>query len=97
MVIVDGDDGGVQVLDVAGSEHMIFCSTNRTLRFEKSDGKNIRFNLCRLKCAFTLGFFADRQDKVVSLPTSGELVDISIPHRTSDGYYEFFLALSTAT
>jgi hypothetical protein len=72
-----------------------YISVNKTLSFEKNN-KLIQFNLvrmkCNLKCIIEKHSQTDTnfESNLKTYNLAGEMIDVSIPHKNSDGFSEIF-------
>lgn len=75
--------GGTGVVPLTAPPHVFYVSVNRALDFQRTN-KRTRFHLCRIKANFVLVYDAGGRRRCKEV--GGEVVDVAIPHRSTDGF-----------
>uniref|UniRef100_A0A6C0CGA5 Uncharacterized protein n=1 Tax=viral metagenome TaxID=1070528 RepID=A0A6C0CGA5_9ZZZZ len=79
------DERKVASSDINREEQQLVITHNDALEFPDANGGKIAFNLTRTKVVFTL-----RQKDGGEFPVKGELIDVSVPHKTDGVIGHFF-------
>jgi hypothetical protein len=86
---IDGSDKNVAVFPISEGKTPFFISNNTTLAFEAGPQNTlVKFNLVRTKVNFNLYYEKDGTKYMKYM--GGELIDVSIPHKDSEGMINFF-------
>jgi len=80
--------------DLKDSNSFMYISLNKTLEFTSGDGGITKFALIRTKVNFNL--LVEKNNKKRQINMSGELIDVSIPHRKDKSINEIFDKLDKA-
>ena len=68
----------------------IYISINNTLDFKTDKGSRVKFNLVRSKLFFNTTYFNTLKNKEFNLNLNGELIDVSITHKSDSSLKYFF-------
>jgi hypothetical protein len=86
----------INVSSISDDVNTFYISVNTTIDFDVQDVngqlKKIKFNLVRMKTNFLL--FFDNNQKKEKVNISGELIDVSIPHKQSYGMDKYFIDIN---
>jgi hypothetical protein len=80
------------ILSVNDVPNIIYISSNESLEFDAGYDEHkmkIKFNLVRSKVVFIANYI-DKSNNTKKIKLSGELIDVSIPHRSSTELDHFF-------
>lgn len=75
IITLNNDHNKILIFSKIGKEYEFFNSMNFTLDFHQDDGRRIKFSLLRTKLNFLINSMNSKKN------VSGELIDISVPHK----------------